>query len=311
MTRMDKTHKKAGADHSQQMRASLPVAEPGGNFGSLFIVATPIGNLADMTQRAVSVLSDVSVIYCEDTRTSRTLMQHHNIRTPLLALHQHNENARISQVEAKLRAGESVALISDAGTPLISDPGYALVAALRAHGFLIYAIPGASALTAGLSICGLPTDRFIFEGFLPAAAKARGDRLAALVDEPRTLVFYEASHRIAETLAQAAQIFGDARMAAVVKEISKHFEQCFTEPLAALAARFAADANLCRGEFVFIVAPCTVLGAVAQSAAEVEAKRVFRLLSEEFPPSQSAKLAAKLTGVSRRLIYQDLKSDVE
>ncbi len=266
--------------------------------GALFVVATPIGNLADISQRAIGTLREVSVIYCEDTRNSQHLMRHFDIRTALKSLHDHNESQRIAELLQQIQSGARVALISDAGTPLISDPGYRVVAAIRAANLPVYAIPGPSAVIAALSVCGLATDRFAFEGFLPSASKARRDRLQQLVNESRTLVFYESSHRIVDALADAAQIFEATRKASVVKEITKQFEQCFTETLPELHARLAASPALQRGEFVLIIEPAP---AIEQS--EVDAKRIYQILAAELSPSQAAKLASKLTGVSRRKLY--------
>jgi 16S rRNA (cytidine1402-2'-O)-methyltransferase len=279
----------AAPDHTVSKRT----LEPG-----LYVVATPIGHLSDISTRALEVLGAATEILCEDTRTSNVLLRHYGIQAKLSALHNFNESQKTESTLKKLEAGLSLALVSDAGTPLISDPGYSLVAAARAAGFTVRAVPGPCALIAALSICGLPCERFCFEGFLPANSKGRRDQMLALSDEPRTLVFYEATHRIVDMLADVVAIFGADRPISVVKEITKHFENCFTGTAVLVAEKIASDSNLTRGEFVVIVQ-----GAPAKSDAEIQARRSFVILCESMPKSQAAKLAAKLTGVSRRLIY--------
>ncbi|HHO68310.1 MAG TPA: 16S rRNA (cytidine(1402)-2'-O)-methyltransferase, partial [Gammaproteobacteria bacterium] len=192
--------------------------------GTLFVVATPIGNLGDMTPRGVEVLQQADLIAAEDTRHSRRLAEHFGIATPMLALHEHNERSVAARLVERLRQGESIALISDAGTPLISDPGYQLVRAAREAGVPVVPVPGASALVAALSVAGLPTDRFVFEGFLPPRQAARRKRLEALKDEPRTLVFYESSHRIVDSLNDLKDVFGPGRQALLARELTKAFE---------------------------------------------------------------------------------------
>jgi 16S rRNA (cytidine1402-2'-O)-methyltransferase len=268
--------------------------------GVLYVVATPIGHLSDISARALEVLRQSDEILCEDTRTSGVLLRHYGVNVKLSALHNFNEAQKTQSTLAKLCAGQHIALISDAGTPLISDPGFLIVAAARSAGYAVRAVPGACALIAALSICGLPCERFCFEGFLPAASKGRRDRLSALVDEPRTLVFYESTHRISQMIDDIVQLFGADRRISVVKEITKHFEQCFTDSAANVAAILAHDSTLERGEFVVIVQ-----GAPEISGAQIEAKRIFAVLSEAMAKSQAAKLAAKLTGVNRRTIYAE------
>ena len=276
-------------DHTAQTAPSTP---------ALYVVATPIGHLHDISQRALEVLRDAQEILCEDTRTSNVLLRHYGIKVKLSALHDYNETQKTTAILQKLQAGQTLALISDAGTPLISDPGYILVAAARAAGFTVRAVPGPCALIAALSICGLPCERCCFEGFLPANNKGRRDKLTALQDEPRTLVFYESTHRIMEMLSDVVAIFGADRRISVVKEITKHFENTFTGAAAAITQIMASDSNLQRGEFVVVIQ-----GAPEKSDAEVQARRAFAVLSESMSKSQAAKLAAKLTGVSRRVIY--------
>lgn len=267
---------------------------------TLYIVATPIGHLDDLSPRARAVLAAVNGILAEDTRQSGVLLRHAGISTPMQALHEHNEAGRAEAVVARLRAGESLALISDAGTPLISDPGFRLVAAVRAAGFAVSPIPGPSALIAALSVAGLPTDRFAFEGFLPAKAGERATRLSALATETRTLVFYEAPHRVLETLAAMAEAFGPDRRAVLARELTKRFETVLDGTLAELAARVQADADQQRGEIVLVVAGADPEAADVRLA---EGKRLYALLASELPPARAAKLAAHWCGVPKRALY--------
>lgn len=267
--------------------------------GQLFVVATPIGNLGDLSPRARETLAAVDLIAAEDTRHSRRLLEHFGIRRPLVALHEHNERERSEQLIERLRAGESVALISDAGTPLISDPGYRLVRAAREAGVPVVPIPGPSALIAALSVAGLPTDRFVFEGFLPAKAQARRSRLQALADEPRTLVFYESSHRIQAMLGDLAEIFGPAREAVLARELTKQFEQIEGGRLDYLCEWLDADEHRRRGEFVVLVA-----GAPAVEEAAGEVRRVLEILLRELPVKRAAAVAAELTGRRRNEVYR-------
>ncbi|MBO9826692.1 16S rRNA (cytidine(1402)-2'-O)-methyltransferase [Xanthomonas sp. A2111] len=267
--------------------------------GTLHVVATPIGNLADLTPRAQETLRSVAAICAEDTRRSGQLLAHFGIERPLLALHEHNEEALSQRIVARLLEGQSLALVSDAGTPLVSDPGYRLVRAARAAGIRVSPVPGACAAIAALSVAGLPSDRFAFEGFLPAKASARRERLVRLAGEPRTLVFYEASHRIAESLADCRAAFGDARPAVMARELTKLFETVLDGTLADLHARVEADDNQRKGEFVLMVQ-----GAGDDADAQLaEGRRVYAKLSEHLPPSTAAKLAAELTGASRKALY--------
>ncbi|MCW0455250.1 16S rRNA (cytidine(1402)-2'-O)-methyltransferase [Xanthomonas sacchari] len=267
--------------------------------GTLHVVATPIGNLADLTPRAQETLRSVAAICAEDTRRSGQLLAHFGIERPLLALHEHNEDALSQRIVARLLEGQSLALVSDAGTPLVSDPGYRLVRAARAAGVRVSPVPGACAAIAALSVAGLPSDRFAFEGFLPAKASARRERLVRLASEPRTLVFYEASHRIAESLADCRAAFGDARPAVMARELTKLFETVLDGTLADLHARVEADDNQRKGEFVLMVQ-----GAGDDADAQLaEGRRVYAKLSEHLPPSTAAKLAAELTGASRKALY--------
>jgi 16S rRNA (cytidine1402-2'-O)-methyltransferase len=267
--------------------------------GQLWVVATPIGHRDDFSARAVETLRNVAVIAAEDTRHSRPLLIHYNIDTPTIALHEHNERDVVDAVVRRLQGGESVALISDAGTPLISDPGFRLVRAARAAGIRCIPVPGACAAIAALSVAGLPSDRFVFEGFLPPKAAARRGRLQELAGDARTLMFYESSHRVAESLADMRDVFGAEREAVLARELTKLFETVIGEPLGELAARVVADPDQQRGECVILVAGRGE--EVDENLAE--GQRVFAILSEELPPSKAAKLAAAITGASRKALY--------
>lgn len=266
---------------------------------TLYVVATPIGNLDDITVRAVAVLGAVDAILAEDTRHSRTLLTHHGIARPLLSLHEHNESERIPALLDRLRAGQALALISDAGTPLISDPGFPLVRAVRAAGLAIHPVPGPCAAIAALSVAGLACERFCFEGFLPARPGPRRQCLEALRAEPRTLVFYESGHRIEETLAAMVEVFGAEREGVLARELTKLFETVLTGDLADLAARVAADPDQRRGEFVLLVAG----NAAADAARLAEGRRLYARLVEELPPSRAARIAAELSGAPRKALY--------
>jgi 16S rRNA (cytidine1402-2'-O)-methyltransferase len=269
--------------------------------GTLFVVATPIGNLDDITRRAVEVLRAVDGILAEDTRHSRTLLRHIGVDRPLSSLHQFNEQDISARLVQRLVAGDSLALISDAGTPLISDPGFPLVSACRARGIAVVPVPGPSALTAALSVAGLPTDRFRFEGFPPRKPAARLARFASLAAETATLVFYESAHRIVASLEAMAAEFGGARDAVVLRELTKLHETALAGPLAQLAARVADNPDQRRGEFVVAVAGA----APAQDGAgDQEVERVLRILLAELPVRQAAALAAQITGRPRNAVYR-------
>ena len=278
----------------------MPAAEPGpAAAGVLHVVATPIGNLGDLSPRAQQVLRAVDAICAEDTRHTRQLLAHFGIERPLVALHEHNEDALAQQLVARLRAGESLALVSDAGTPLVSDPGYRLVRAARAAGLRVSPVPGPSALVAALSVAGLASDRFAFEGFLPAKASARRERLTALAGETRTLIFYESSHRILEMLDDGIAAFGGGRHVVLARELTKLFETVLDGPLDAVRAQVDADANQRKGEFVVMVE-----GAGDDADATlVVGRRVYSLLNAHLPPSTAAKLAAEITGAPRKALY--------
>jgi 16S rRNA (cytidine1402-2'-O)-methyltransferase len=270
--------------------------------GVLFLVATPIGNLGDLGTRARDLLRDVDLLLAEDTRHTAHLLHACGITRPagtIESLHEHNERERVPRVLERLKAGASVALVSDAGTPTMSDPGGPLVRAVIEAGIEVVAVPGPCAIIAALSTSGLPTDRFTFEGFLPARPSARRRALELLAGEPRTLVFYEAPHRLRETLHDLAQVLGEGRPAAVAREISKRFETTYRGTLAELALRARQDADMTRGEIVIVVhrAPPAVAGDAG------EADRVLRALIGEMPVSQAARVAARLTGRPRKELY--------
>lgn len=266
------------------------------------MVATPIGNLDDMSVRALKVLRDVALIAAEDTRHSLRLMQHFGIATPLAACHEHNERDEGSRFITRLLAGDDVALISDAGTPLISDPGYHLVRQARAAGIQVVPVPGACALIAALSAAGLPSDRFIFEGFLPAKSVGRKSRLELLKEEPRTLIFYEAPHRILECLQDMEVIFGAERPAVLGRELTKTFETLKGLPLGELRAFVEGDSNQQRGECVVLVSGWSE--PQGEDVIGAEARRVLDLLLQEMPLKRAAALAAEITGVRKNLLYQ-------
>ena len=270
--------------------------------GTLYVVATPIGNLDDISARALRTLSEVALIAAEDTRHSARLLQHFGISTPLQACHEHNEREQGGRFIGRLQAGEDVGLISDAGTPLISDPGNHLVRQARAMGIRVVPVPGACALIAALSAAGLPSDRFIFEGFLPAKMAARRARLELLREEPRTLIFYEAPHRILESLEDMRLIFGGERLALLGRELTKTFETLQGLPLGELCPWVAGDSNQQRGECVVLVAGWESPAGDAQVSAE--ALRVLDLLLADLPLKRAAALAAEITGVRKNLLYQ-------
>lgn len=269
-------------------------------MGTLYVVATPIGNLGDLSARAREVLASVALIAAEDTRHTRQLLQSCGIDTPLTSLHEHNEARKSEEIIARLEGGDSIAMVSDAGTPLISDPGFNLVAAVRERGVPIVAVPGPCAAIAALSIAGLPPDRFVFEGFLPAKSTARKAQLERLANEERTMIFYEAPHRLAEALRDMASVFGGARPARVSRELTKRFETTYAGTLDELAARCERDADMSRGEIVVVVGG----NAEAQEGAGISADQLLRALLEELSPSQAAKVAARVTGAKRADLYE-------
>lgn len=270
----------------------------------LYVVATPIGNLEDITLRALDVLASVDLVAAEDTRRTRVLLSRHGLKKPMLALQEHNEEQRAPQLVERLRGGESVALVSDAGTPLLSDPGFRLVRLAADSGIEIVSIPGPSAITSALSISGLPTDRFTFEGFLPSRQSARQKRLAGLAEESRTMVFFESSHRIEECLVSLADVLGGERSIAVCREMTKQFETVLRGTVTEVIERIREDPNQRKGEFVLVVSACDPAGDAGLSAA----LSLARSLQDYLPASQAARVAAKLHGVSRRELYSALET---
>lgn len=271
--------------------------------GTLYVVATPIGNLDDISARMLKTLQNVALIAAEDTRHSARLMQHFGINTPLIACHDHNERDQGLRLVERLLAGESIALISDAGTPLISDPGFHLVRAARAAGVPVVPVPGPCALVAALSAAGLPSDRFVFEGFLPARSSGRRQQLEALREEPRTLIFYEAPHRLLESLRDMQTVFGDERVVVLARELTKTFETIKGAPLVELCAWVEADSNQQRGECVLLVEGWRAPEGEESLSAEV--LRILQLLLADLPLKRAAALAAEITGVRKNLLYQE------
>lgn len=266
--------------------------------GVLYVVATPIGNMGDISARAREILATVSVVAAEDTRHSGQFLRSLGLERPLLSLHEHNERARATELVLRLRAGESVALISDAGTPLVSDPGYLLLRSALAAGIVVSPVPGACAAIAALSAAGLPTDRFCFEGFLPARAAARRRRLTELAADPRTLVIYEAPHRIATSLADVAAACGGTRRACVAREVTKHFETFYRGSLDELVALAQEDEDFRRGESVIIIE-----GAPAEEPDAGRLDEILTVLLKFLPASAAAQAAAELSGVRRNEAY--------
>jgi 16S rRNA (cytidine1402-2'-O)-methyltransferase len=273
--------------------------EAKGSAGTLYIVGTPIGNLDDLSARAIDVLKKVNAIAAEDTRRTAGLLSRIGAKAPLIAHHDHNEREETARLLDRVAAGENVALVSDAGMPTISDPGWYLVAQAQERALRVVSVPGPSAVTAALSIAGLPTDRFVFEGFLPRRAAARRARLEELALEARTLVFFESVHRLADSLAAMALAFGGARAAVVVRELTKLHESCYRGSLAELAARLDDEIPLL-GEFVVLVG-----GAPTPPTPEAaEAERIYRLLEHSVPPREAVALTAAITGLSRNEVYR-------
>jgi len=266
---------------------------------SLYIVATPIGNLSDMSQRAIEVLKEADVIAAEDTRHSGILLQHFSIKTPQISLHDHNELQRSEVLLTRLQQGESIALVSDAGTPLISDPGYKLVSLVREHNIPVIPIPGCCAVIAALSASGLPSDRFTFEGFLPPKQGARQQVLSALVDDSRTLIFYDSPRRVQGTLDDMVSIFGADRKACIAREITKLHETIATKPLGELVDWIQQDDKQKKGECVLLLEGCRQ----QTDSSETEINRVLSLLLKELPVKKAAAITASLLEVSKNTAY--------
>lgn len=267
--------------------------------GILYIVATPIGNLGDISARAVEILKQVDLIAAEDTRHSKTLLERFGIKSKICAYHEHNEEKVTSQLIQQLQNGESIALISDAGTPLINDPGYKLVVAAHDHHIQVVPIPGPSAIITALSASGLPTNKFIFEGYLPAKSEARKTRLNELKNESRTLVFYEAPHRIVESVKIMQEIFGAERRVTIARELTKQFEQIVRDNLSLINEKLACEEIKIKGEFVVIVE-----GVKEINVSDAEALRISTILSEKLSPKDAAGLTAKITGKKKNEVYK-------
>jgi len=274
--------------------------------GNLYIVATPIGNLGDISERAVEILKQVDLIAAEDTRHSKTLLDRFAISTKVRAYHEHNEDQLTSQLIQKLMGGESIALISDAGTPLINDPGYKLVAAAHDNGIQVVPIPGPSAIITALSASGLPTSKFIFEGYLPVKSEARKKCLLELMSESRTLIFYEAPHRILETMQAMQDVFGSERRVTIGRELTKQFEQIVRDSVSEINAKLENGEIKIKGEFVVILE-----GAQEVSVADTEALRINQILSEKLSPKDAAGLTAKITGKKKNEVYKLTLESVE
>ena len=272
------------------------------DFGTLYIVATPIGNLDDISRRATQVLNDVDLIAAEDTRHSQKLLQSIQVDTPVVSHHDFSADSAIKRILDKLESGSSVALISDAGTPLISDPGYKLVSLARQKNLPVIPIPGASALVSALSVSGLATDRFTFEGFLPSKAQARQKRLSGLADEQRTMVFYESTHRIMESLMDMAVAFEEERLIFIGRELTKRFESHFLGTAAACIEWLGGDANQQKGEFVVIVAG--VDERLEETRRHEQAMDIVRLLKSEVSMKKAVGLASKISGARKNLLYE-------
>jgi 16S rRNA (cytidine1402-2'-O)-methyltransferase len=273
------------------------------NQGTLFVVATPIGNLDDLSPRARQVLSDADLIAAEDTRHTGRLLSHFGIKSRQIALHDHNEETALAGIIAGLEDGKSVALVSDAGTPLISDPGFRLLRAAHDAGIRVSPIPGPSAVVAALSVCGLPVDEFCFTGFLPGKKAARQKKLQALAGESRTMIFYESVHRIVETTADLNEVFGDERPVFIGRELTKLHEQCVRTDLRSAAAMLADGRIAVRGEFVLVVAGCAAL---AGPLVEISTEHLLRMLTEALPGKQAVAIAASLSGQSKNDLYRQM-----
>lgn len=271
------------------------------NFGKLYIVSTPIGNLQDISQRALAVLSDVDLIAAEDTRHSGLLLSHYGIKKPFFALHDHNEQQKADLLITKLQQGENIALISDAGTPLISDPGFHLVRKARQLGLIIIPIPGACAAITALSASGIPSDRFCFEGFLPAKSKARRDRLNELANEPRSIIFYESTHRILDSITDMLDCWGRDRYVVIAREITKTWETIYGALLAELFDWLQQDPNRTKGEIVLIAEGYQ---APDETQLSPEIIKALTLLTQELPLKKAAALVAELYQAKKNALYQ-------
>lgn len=278
--------------------------------GLLYVVATPIGNLDDLSERALQILSKVDLVAAEDTRHTGRLLQHLGLSKQMMALHDHNERGRVAKILEVLGEGRQVALVSDAGTPLISDPGYIVVREVRAAGFRVSPIPGPCALVAALSVAGLPTDRFLFAGFLPAKGSGRRSALTELSVETATLVFYESPHRITDLMADLVTVFGADRECVLGRELTKTFETFYTGSAEAVLARLQDDPNGARGEFVVMVHGAAPLPPGA--GVSLDTDKLLGLLIKELPVKKAARIAAEVSGLGKNELYQralEMKAD--
>ena len=266
----------------------------------LYVVATPIGNLQDISLRAIEILRAVDKVAAEDTRHTGRLLKHHGIRADLVSLHEHNEERRVPDLLALMQQGGTLALVSDAGTPLLSDPGYRLVSAAADAGIGIFTVPGASAITAAVSISGLPCDRFCFEGFVPAKPAARRAWIADRSTATATLVLFESAHRVRDCLADLAEAFGTSRRAALCRELTKQFETVLRGTLSELIERLESDPEQRKGEFVIVIE------GAAESGSALDGVKLAQALVEELSPAQAARVAARVSGHPRREIYEAL-----
>ena len=266
--------------------------------GTLYVTATPIGNLDDLTPRAAQTLASVDLVAAEDTRHTRRLLSHIGANPAVMALHDHNEQQVVDTLIEALESGKDVALVSDAGTPLVSDPGYRLVRAVQEAGITVVPVPGVSAVTAALSVAGLPTDRFCFEGFTPHKRAARRSFLQNLAREPRSMVFFESVHRIGESLSDMVEAFGADREAFIGRELTKLHEQCIRQPLGELARLAQSGEIVGKGEFVIVIA-----GAPQVDASLAEAERLLRLLLDKVSAREAARIAADYTGLKKNALY--------
>jgi len=270
-------------------------------IGKLYVVATPIGNLQDITLRAIEILKTVDRIAAEDTRHAAPLLKHYSIHKPTISMHEFNERERLKIILSHLQQGESIALISDAGTPLVSDPGFHLVREARAQGVQVVPVPGPCAAIAALSVAGLPTDKFTFEGFLPAKQEARRHRLALLLHETRTMIFYEAPHRLLSALHSMAELFGLSRHAVLARELTKIHECVMSDTLQKLIDHFEAHANELRGECIILIKG---IDEETSESKEVIPEQVLDILLDELPLKQAAALASKITGERKNILYE-------
>jgi 16S rRNA (cytidine1402-2'-O)-methyltransferase len=283
------------------MRESIESGNSVSNAGTLYVVATPIGNLEDMTPRAIRILSEVDLIAAEDTRHSGKLLKYFGIEAKTEALHEHNERSQVPRLIEILQAGKSIAFITDAGTPLVSDPGFHLVRSARQAGLTVIPVPGACAAIAALSAAGLPSDRFVFEGFPPAKSAARRAVFEKLREEARTLIFYESPHRILESLQEMTEIFGPGREAVLARELTKQFETVRSGTLTELSEWVNHDPHQQLGEFVILIHG---VPRAEREAVDEEAERILRILLEELPVSQAVALAAKIAGLKKNRLYE-------